>query len=297
MTTRDKGRDKGRKKVEGLAQQLTRLEIQWLPTTALNPNPWNPNRQSDHDFELLKRSMREDGFTQPVLVVELTAEHTADHRLGKYQIGDTVIVDGEHRWRAARSLNIPEIPVVFVPQLPEQMRIATLRHNRARGSEDIGLAADVLRDLQMLGAIDWAQDALLIDDTELNNMLADISVDEALASPEFSEAWAPTQDPGDDLDGMHTGLAKTVSTTQAAADLIRQREKALATAKTLQERQKIIADLAVYRIGLTFTGEEATVIKAVLEPSPARQLLELCAAEMARREADLRSREAEAIVG
>ena len=41
-----------------------------------------------------------------------------------------------------------EVPVVFVDMTREQMRVSTLRHNRARGSEDIDKSADVLKDLR-----------------------------------------------------------------------------------------------------------------------------------------------------
>ena len=121
---------KGRKKVERKAVALERLNVEYTSIDSLKPNTYNPNRQSDHDFELLLRSMEEDGFTQPIVVNN-----------------DFVIIDGEHRWRAASSLGIKEIPIVKVNMSKEQMRISTIRHNRARGSHDVQLEAEVLRDL------------------------------------------------------------------------------------------------------------------------------------------------------
>ena len=59
---------KGRKKVEKKAIQLEKLNVQYVSVDSLKPNDYNPNRQSDHDFELLLRSMEEDGFTQHVVV-------------------------------------------------------------------------------------------------------------------------------------------------------------------------------------------------------------------------------------
>lgn len=124
------------------AHALERLKIEYVSTDMLKPNTYNPNRQSAHDFELLLRSITEDGFTQPIITLP-----------------DLTIVDGEHRWRAARHLELKQVPIVKVDMTPEQMRIATLRHNRARGSEDITLAAEVLRDLRELGALDWATES------------------------------------------------------------------------------------------------------------------------------------------
>ena len=77
---------------------LETLQIQYVSPTDVKPNSYNPNRQSDRDFELLLKSMKEDGFTQPVIVQKSTSE----------------IVDGEHRWRASQALNMSKIPVVFV---------------------------------------------------------------------------------------------------------------------------------------------------------------------------------------
>jgi len=67
-----------------------------IPVNELQPNEYNPNRQSDHDFELLCRSITEDGFTQPILA----------------QSSTKIIIDGEHRWRAAKAIGMTTIPVV-----------------------------------------------------------------------------------------------------------------------------------------------------------------------------------------
>lgn len=137
---------------------LEKAEVTYVPIEDLKPNSYNPNRQSDREFELLCRSIEEDGFTQPILAQKSTME----------------IIDGEHRWRACKALGWTEIPVVFTEMTREQMMIATLRHNRARGSEDISMAADVLRSLDNLGALDHAADSLLLSNVELEVMLEDI---------------------------------------------------------------------------------------------------------------------------
>lgn len=121
-------RDRGRRAVEKTAKALERLEVVYVDVAELKPNSYNPNRQDPRDFELLVKSMTEDGFTQPIVAIR----------------NERVIVDGEHRWRAARHLGYDKVPVVFVDMTMEQMRISTLRHNRARGSEDIALSAEVL---------------------------------------------------------------------------------------------------------------------------------------------------------
>lgn len=254
-------KDKGRKTVEKKANALKTLKVEYVPHDSIKPNDYNPNRQSDHDFELLIRSMTEDGFTQPIIVQQSTR----------------MIVDGEHRWRAASKLGYTEIPVVFTDMTAEQMRIATLRHNRARGSEDIELSAQVLRDLAELGALDWAQDSLMLDDIEIQRLLDDVSAPEAFAANDFGDAWVPGAPVGDD-DGnlQRAALGGDMSMTAAAADRLREREERLKVAKTEEERAMARKDTAVYRVSLLFADEEAEVVKRVLEPSPAKNILALC---------------------
>lgn len=258
-------KDKGRRHVEQITSKLGALSVEYVPLDSITANSWNPNRQSDHDFDLLLRSMETDGFTQPIIVVRATK----------------AIVDGEHRWRAARQLGYDEVPVVFVDMSEEQARVSTLRHNRARGSEDIELTAQILRDLETLGALDWAQDELLLDDVELQRMLEDISAPESLAADSFSQAWLPdgTHHASEDGQGDERtigGATALEGITASAADRQRAAEKALSAAKTDEERAAATKDREIYRIALTFDGAQARVVKQALGDHPADELLRLC---------------------
>jgi len=294
-------RIKGAAEIEKKNQALERLEITYVPANSIRPNSYNPNRQSDFDFELLIKSMTEDGFTQPIVCQQESRE----------------FVDGEHRWtawivlnwlrrkgipvtedstREARSRRLElleempdlELPVVFTTMTPEQMRIATLRHNRARGSEDVELAAAVLRDLQKLGALDWAQDSLMLDDVEVDRLLADIQAPEALAGEEFQEAWVP-EPHAPNTQNMASGTTEAVvekrgtytetsAMSAAAVESARKREVAIAQAKTEEERQQAIKEREYFRLALMFSDEEAVIVKGVLGNRPAEVLLEICRA-------------------
>ena len=76
---------KGRKEIAKRTNALERLVIEYVSVASIRPNSYNPNQQSDHEFELLVRSIDEDGFTQPIVCQQATRE----------------FVDGEHRWTAA----------------------------------------------------------------------------------------------------------------------------------------------------------------------------------------------------
>ena len=269
------GQPKGASEVEKKAVKLEKLKVEYVKVDDLKPNTYNPNRQSDHDFELLLRSMREDGFTQPIVALKETK----------------VIVDGEHRWRAGQALGYDEVPVVFVDMTEAQAKIATLRHNRARGSEDFELASSVLRDLAELGALDWAQDSLMLDETELERMLEEVPAPEALAGEEFSQAWQPsaTDETGavDDADTAPRTEQSVVTASPGggqqmeamsaqAIEAARERERKLALARTAEEREQVAREAAkFFRLMLMFEGDEATLVKSVLGDKAAQKLLEL----------------------
>jgi ParB-like chromosome segregation protein Spo0J len=266
-------RDKGRKAVEVLSTKLERLAIDYVPIDSIEPNDFNSNRMSDHDWSLLKKSMQTDGFTVPILV----------NRESR------VITDGEHRWRMSKELGFTEIPVVFVEQTAAQMRVSMLRHNRARGSEDIDLTAQLLRDLEKIGALDWAQDELLLDDVEIQRMINDVAAPEALAAEEFSRAWVPDgahhaeETQQGDLGRTIGGAQAIEGITQSASDRQREAEKRIAAAKSDEERISALRDRDIHRVALTFSGDEAKIVREALGDRPADKLLDLCKAEIARR--------------
>lgn len=254
-TTGSRRGDKARRAIEKVTTKLERLTVTYVPVSMLQPNAYNPNRQSAHDFELLLRSMEDNGFTVPIVV----------------RAESNVIVDGEHRWRAARQLGMHDVPVVYVTQSDQQAMLATLSHNRARGSEDVELTAALLRDLQQLGALDHAQDSLMLDDSEIRLLIDNVSAPDALAGDDFSAAWEPApRSDGHLADGAHTSL------TDAGADAVRSREAALAAAHTEQEREQARRDNRVYRVALVFSGDEADVVQRVLGERAAVTILALC---------------------
>jgi len=252
-------RQKGQAAVEKKAEALGELKIEYMTLDQIHPNDYNPNRQNEHEFDLLCKSIREDGFTQPVIVAN-----------------DKTIVDGEHRWRAAHAVGLERIPVVVVPMAAPQARIATLRHNRARGSEDIELATEVLRDLEKLGALDWAADSLDLSDVELQRLLDDIPAPEALARAEFTEAWMPGGNaPPEGYQPVNTET-EIVGATDAGHDAARIAESRLRQAKSEEERTAIKRDRAVFRLNLVFTGDEGYVVRQALGQAPAATIMSWC---------------------
>ena len=238
---------------------LKRLVIEYVPIDSIKPNPYNPNRQDEKEFAMLQESMSEDGFTQPIIVQRASRE----------------IVDGEHRWRVGRVQGLDSVPVVFVDMTPEQMRISTLRHNRARGSEDQELVVDLLKDLRELGALAWTQHALRMSDDEINALINDVSAATALAGDSFTEGWTPARNLKEDEDAR----AK-VSMSDSAQAMNAQLNTRLAAASNDAERAAVEQErrTSTFRLSVVFSQEDGALVQQVLGNKPVERLLALCTA-------------------
>lgn len=291
---------KGQKVIEKNFNTLEALRVFYIPHGMIAPNHYNPNRQSEFEFELLLKSMSEDGFTQPIVTRPLFTDVQAREALGlpadckhkdidwleaAYKLNSGfMVVDGEHRWKAAGQLGYADVPCVVTYMTDAQMRIATLRHNRARGTEDIALTAEVLRDLEKLGALDHAADSLQMDDVEIQKLLSEATaVDDLGASENFNKSWevntalVPSANPND---GFNVGM------TAKAIEEQRRIQRANDEAKTNEERQMVQKSSDLVRIMLVFQGDEARLVQKVLGKQQAERLLELCQREMAANPSD-----------
>jgi len=145
--------------------------IQWVPASALSANDWNPNKQAPPEFRLLKQSLLEDGWTQPIVV----RAHDDGARLE--------IVDGFHRWTLASkdkqvgALTTVDgqvlVPVVTLHETSDQeARASTIRHNRARGTHLVLRMADIVAALVKAGmTTEQVQKQLGMDEEEVERLL------------------------------------------------------------------------------------------------------------------------------
>ena len=100
-------------------------------------NAYNPNSVPKEKMNLLRQSIRDNGFCFPVV----TIWDEADERF--------VIIDGFHRFSMGGSdwLDLDFIPLVFVDHDISQRMYATVQFNKARGVHQVDLDADVIRAL------------------------------------------------------------------------------------------------------------------------------------------------------
>lgn len=105
--------------------------VRWVPLHKVCPNDYNPNSVAKIEMGLLYKSIKHDGYTQPVVTVY-------DQEKDKY-----VIVDGFHRYYTCKTnkdifdRNKGHLPIVVIEKDINERMAATVRHNRARGSHSV----------------------------------------------------------------------------------------------------------------------------------------------------------------
>ena len=121
-----------------------------VPFEKVIPNTYNPNKVAPPEFKLLYKSIKEDGYTMPIVCYHSEKDDTY------------IIVDGFHRYRVMKEYHdIYErengmLPVTVINKPIENRMASTVRHNRARGNHDVDLMGNIVKsfmnsDVQMYG--------------------------------------------------------------------------------------------------------------------------------------------------
>lgn len=127
----------------------------------IQANAYNPNHVATPEMKLLYQSIKEDGYTMPIVCYKLDN--------GKYEI-----VDGFHRYMTM--LNHKDIydrecgclPVVVIDKDISNRMASTIRHNRARGTHSIELMSNIVAELVQAGMSDaWILKNIGMDAEEL----------------------------------------------------------------------------------------------------------------------------------
>lgn len=127
----------------------------------IQANSYNPNSVAPPEMKLLYESIKEDGYTMPIVCYKLPN--------GKYEI-----VDGYHRYTVMLTHKDiyqregGKLPVVVIDKDISNRMASTIRHNRARGSHSIELMMNIVGELKKAGMSDaWILKEIGMDADEL----------------------------------------------------------------------------------------------------------------------------------
>ena len=158
--------------------------VQKVPVKKIQANAYNPNSVAPPEMKLLYRSIKEDGYTMPIVCYYIPDDD-------KYEI-----VDGFHRYRIMlEHKDIYEreggcMPVVVIDKDISNRMASTIRHNRARGNHSIELMVNIVTELTEAGMSDaWIMKNIGMDAEELLRLKQISGLTALFADKEFSSAW------------------------------------------------------------------------------------------------------------
>lgn len=157
----------------------------WVPNTRVQANAYNPNSVAPPEMELLRTSIVQDGYTQPIVAWD-KAECLE-------------VVDGFHRNRVGKECKeVTErvhgyLPVVVInndrQELGDRM-VSTIRHNRARGKHNVDSMSDIVVELKRRNWTDSKiQKNLGMEADEILRLCQISGLTEMFKDTDFSQSW------------------------------------------------------------------------------------------------------------
>ena len=172
-----------------------------VPIEKIVPNTYNPNAVAPPELELLYDSIKEDGYTMPIVCYYVKTKDIY------------VIVDGFHRYRVMldhRDIYEREggrLPVSVIDKPLDHRMASTIRHNRARGAHDVDLMSNIVRELHELGRSDaWISKHIGMDKDEILRLKQITGLAALFRDINFGRAWSPIKE--EDMDEAAASAAE-----------------------------------------------------------------------------------------
>ena len=162
--------------------------IKAVPVEKIVANDYNPNTVASPEMKLLYDSIKEDGYTMPIVCYY-------DKDKDQY-----IIVDGFHRYRIIKEY--PDIyerekgllPVSVIDKSLDRRMASTIRHNRARGNHDVDLMSNIVKELHELGRSDaWIAKHLGMDRDEILRLKQITGLAALFKEVDYKQAWEPDE--------------------------------------------------------------------------------------------------------
>jgi len=172
-----------------------------VPIEKVSPNDYNPNTVAPPEMKLLYDSIKEDGYTMPIVCYY-------DKEEDKY-----IIVDGFHsysvmlEYKDIYEREEGKLPISVINKSLSHRMASTIRHNRARGAHDVDLMSNIVKELHDLGRSDtWISKHLGMDKDEILRLKQLTRLTALFKDAEFSESWIPYEE--EDLKKFEEELLK-----------------------------------------------------------------------------------------
>lgn len=159
--------------------------VLWVPSETVEGNDYNPNKVAPPEMKLLEHSIKEDGYTQPIVTWVVN--------------GHREVVDGFHRNRVGkeskcvrkRTRGLLPVTTINTGREDRNDRIAaTIRHNRARGKHQVQAMSEIVVELSRRNwSLEKIGKELGMEPDEVLRLRQISGLAEMFADREFSEAW------------------------------------------------------------------------------------------------------------
>ena len=158
--------------------------VKAVPIEKVQANTYNPNHVAPPEMKLLYESIKDDGYTMPIVCYYLKDKD-------KYEI-----VDGYHRYTTMLThKDIYErehgmLPVSVIDKPLENRMASTIRHNRARGEHSVDLMVNIVKELKEAGVSDaWIMKKIGMDADELLRLKQVSGLASLFADKNYSKSW------------------------------------------------------------------------------------------------------------
>lgn len=166
------------------------MKIEYRPFDSVKPADWRTNYVLKPDMELLRISMNDFGWLQPIVV----------------RVEDQKIIDGTHRWVVAGEKDFQrkhgkDIPVLFVDCDEIDAMVMHVRMNRARGDIFAKPFSKLLKNIVLSDKYspEELETILVMSPDEVDLMLAGgLLKKRNIPQHQYSRAWVPVEAPSAD---------------------------------------------------------------------------------------------------
>lgn len=172
-----------------MAYESPAYKVVAVPVEKIQPNSYNPNSVAPPEMKLLYESIKEDGYTMPIVCYYVEEED------------QYIIVDGFHRYRIM--VEYPDIyerengllPVSVIKKTIDRRMASTIRHNRARGTHNVDLMSNIVKELHEIGRSDaWISKHLGMDRDEILRLKQITGLMSLFKDVKFGQAWRPEEE-------------------------------------------------------------------------------------------------------